>query len=298
MSMDETIISSIDEIEQESEKEPYLMILAGSDIGKLYPLKLQELVAGRSTDCDIWIEDNTISRKHFRIKKVNNVYTIQDLKSTNGTFVNGKRVKSIELQEGDKIQISKDTIMQFDYYDENRKISEEKRYEMGVIDPVTNTYNRSFFLQRISDEFSFSHRQNLPLSIVMIDLDFFKNINDTHGHLAGDKVLRDVSDMIKNMIRSDDVFCRYGGEEFVIIMRNTPCQAAVNLAERIRRKIDGFSINYEESEIHVTISCGVANLMNSNFNDYVSLLAEADKYLYQAKGEGRNRVQASCSPNV
>lgn len=296
MSMDETIISSLDDIQREQDTEPYLIVVAGSSIGKLYHLHAGELVAGRSANCDIWIEDNTISRKHFRIKKTGNSYSVQDLNSTNGTFVNNKRIKTAELKAGDKIQISKDTIMEFDFFDENRKISEQKRYEMGVIDPVTDTYNKSFLLQRLSDEFTFTTRQNLPLSLLMIDIDYFKMINDNYGHLAGDKVLRDVCAAIKKTIRSDDVFCRYGGEEFVIIMRNTECQHAVNLAERIRKKVEDLEVQYEEQNIKVTISCGVSTLKDKNFPDYVALLSDADAFLYKAKGGGRNQVQALCSP--
>lgn len=298
MTMDETIVTSIQRLDENLGKEPYLIIVAGTHIGKLYNLMYDELIAGRSPDSGIWIEDNTISRKHFKIKKVGKEYQIQDLNSTNGTYVNNKRIMTTTLAAGDKIQISKDTIIQFDYFDENRRISEQKRYEMGVKDPVTGTFNKSYFLQRISDEFSFGMRQNLPLSILMFDIDFFKLINDKHGHLAGDKVLQDTCTHVAAMIRHDDVFCRYGGEEFVIIMRNTPCQPAVNLAERIRRKVEENEIKYENNTINVTISIGVATSVDRNFRDYVSLIAEADKYLYKSKGLGRNRVTAVCIPEV
>ncbi|OVE80830.1 hypothetical protein BVY03_05355 [bacterium K02(2017)] len=298
MSYDETIISNLDELEIDtSETEPYFIIVAGKDIGKLYAIDSDELVAGRSTDCDIWIEDNTISRKHFKIKKTGRTYQVIDMKSTNGTFINNKRVQSAALEAGDKIQISKDTIIQFDFFDEDRKISEEKRYEMGVMDPVTSTFNKSYFLKRVSDEFSFSVRQNLPLSILMFDIDYFKMINDNFGHLAGDKVLQEMGQIVAGMIRNDDVFCRYGGEEFVIIMRNTSCQDAVNLAERIRKKIEDTTIEYDDDKIKVTISLGVATSIDKNFRDYVSLINDADKFLYQSKGNGRNQVSAKCVPD-
>ena len=298
MTMDETIVTSIQNLAEDSNKEPYLIVVAGTNIGKLYNLSADELVAGRSPDSSIWIEDNTISRKHFKIKKQGASCQIQDLNSTNGTFVNNRRITTSTLSAGDKIQISKDTIIQFDYFDENRKISEQKRYEMGVKDPVTNTFNKSYFLQRISDEFSFSSRQNLPLSILMFDIDYFKLINDKHGHLAGDKVLQELCAAVAKMIRNDDVFCRYGGEEFVIIMRNTACQPAVNLAERIRKKIEECEILYEGNMIKATISIGVATSIDRNFRDYVALIAESDKYLYKSKGFGRNRVTAVCIPEI
>ncbi len=199
--MDETIVTSLDQLNLDGDTEPYLIVIAGTNIGKLYNLKADELVAGRSQDSDIWIEDNTISRKHFKIKREGKEYTIQDLNSTNGTYVNSRRVTTSGLKAGDKIQISNDTIMQFDFFDENRRISEQKRYEMGVKDPVTGSFNKSYFLQRISDEFSFSQRQNLPLTVLMLDIDFFKVINDTHGHLAGDQVLQEISHAVAGMIR-------------------------------------------------------------------------------------------------
>jgi len=299
MSMDETMVVSLDDLKTSSDTEPYLIIVAGKNIGKLYNLSDHtEFIAGRSQECEIWIEDQTISRKHFKIIKNDNVYEVQDLKSTNGTYVNSKRVNSTVLKAGDKIQISKDTIIQFDYFDENRKISEQKRYEMGVKDPITGTYNKSFFLQRINEEFSFCYRQNLPLSILMLDIDFFKIINDNYGHLAGDKVLQEIGVLVSHMIRGDDVFCRYGGEEFVIIMRNTSCQDAVNLAERIRKKMEEHEVQYDDQTLKVTISIGVATSIDRNFRDYVALIADADKYLYQSKGGGRNRVSAVCMPDV
>lgn len=298
MTVDETIVASLDDLnlDDDTSTEPYLIIVAGKDIGKLYNISSDELVAGRSTDCSIWIEDTTISRKHFQISRREKGYEIKDLNSTNGTYVNNKRVKTTLLKAGDKIQISKDTIMQFDFFDEDRKISEKKRYEMGVMDPVTGTYNKSYFLKRISDEFSFSFRQNLPLSLVMFDIDYFKVINDTYGHLAGDKVLKDICVIVTKMIRNEDVFCRYGGEEFVIIMRNTQCQDAVNLAERIRKKIEDAEIEYESEKIKVTISLGVATSFENNFRDYVALITEVDKLLYKSKGSGRNKVTAACAP--
>lgn len=299
MSMDETIVASLDDLKSGGETEPYLIIVAGKNVGKLYNLTHHdEFTAGRSQECEVWIEDQTISRKHFKIKKRGKDYELIDLNSTNGTYLNNKRVKSAVLKAGDKIQISKDTIIQFDYFDENRKISEQKRWEMGVKDPVTGAYNKSHFLQRISEEFSFGFRQNLPLSILMLDIDFFKMINDKYGHLAGDKVLKEIAAVISRIIRSDDVFCRYGGEEFVIIMRNTDCQNAVNLAERIRRRIEETDIEYEDQKIKVTISIGVATSVDKNFKDYVQLISEADRYLYKSKGAGRNRVSASCLSNV
>lgn len=299
MTIDETIVTSIDNLERKGEREPYLIIIGGHHVGKLYHLEMGEMVAGRSPECDIWIEDNMISRKHFTIRRDDKEMTIKDLKSTNGTYLNNKRITTATLNAGDKIQISKETIIQFDYFDENRRVSEKKRYEMGVKDPVTNTFNKSYFLQRISDEFSYSFRQNIALSLIMFDIDHFKLINDNHGHLAGDQVLQEICSLVAATIREEDVFCRYGGEEFVIIMRNTLCQDAVNLAERLRKKIEATPMSLvDQQNIRVTISLGVATLVDKNFRDYVGLIAEADRFLYKSKGNGRNCVSAVCKPTA
>lgn len=297
--LDETIVSSIKNLNLKDTEAPCFLIIAGQHIGKLFPLdKTKPTTVGRSVDCEIWIEDNTISRQHFQIEFTPEGLKITDLKSTNGTFVNNKRIDSTVLSPGDKIQISRDTIIQFDYLDEDKRLSEQKRYEMGVKDPFTGAYNKSYFLQRINDEFSFSFRQNQPLSLVLFDIDHFKLINDTHGHLAGDQILQEVSQLVFSSIRQDDVFCRYGGEEFVIVMRNTPCQAAVNLAERLRLKIAGHEFQYENEKISVTISAGVSTLLEKNFRDYVAMIAEADRYLYKSKGSGRNQINAACKPQI
>lgn len=297
MSIDETIITPIDRVDGADEREPYLIVISGQHVGKLFHLDSDELVGGRSPECGIWIEDNAISRKHFCIRRQGPSFLIEDLNSTNGTYLNNRRIKTALIKAGDKIQISKDLIIQFDYFDQNRRISEQKRYEMGVKDPVTSTFNKSYFLQRIADEFSYSSRQNVPLSLLMFDIDHFKIINDTHGHLAGDQVLQEICQAVDGMIRAEDVFCRYGGEEFVIIMRNTLCQPAVNLAERIRLKVASTPIPImEDKSITVTISLGVATNIDKAFRDYVALIAETDRYLYQSKGAGRNRVSAACKP--
>jgi len=297
VSIDETIVTSIGDLETKDEnREPCLIIIGGQHIGQFYHLNSDELIGGRSPNCEIWIEDNMISRKHFRIQKQDNKFMIEDLKSTNGTYVNNKRVKTCVLNAGDKIQISKETIIQFDFFDKNRRLSEQKRYEMGVRDAVTGTFNKSYFLQRLVDEFSYASRRNIPLSLMMFDIDHFKLINDSHGHLVGDQVLKEICERIAKTIREEDVFCRYGGEEFVIIMRNTDCQNAVNLAERIRKLIAAKPIVSDQDAIPVTISLGVSTQVDGVFRDYVALLNEADRYLYKSKGAGRNCVSAVCQP--
>lgn len=289
MASDETIITSIDNLDPEDEKKPFLTFIQGARLGQICELDKELMIVGRSPDCDFWIEDTSISRRHFKLHLEDNEVSLEDLGSTNGTYVNGKRIKKTVLHDGDKIQISRDSIMELTYLDQTRMLSEKKRYEMGVMDPVTNIYNKRYFLGRIQEEFSFSKRNQRDLSLVMLDLDHFKVLNDSYGHLAGDVVLQKVAAQVTQMIRPEDIFARYGGEEFVIIMRDAKSQNAKRLCERIREGIEKLVIPYEDQEIKVTVSMGFSTLTEKT-KDYLELVTEADKHLYRSKRGGRNCI--------
>lgn len=298
MTADETIVARIDSLKDESEKKPYLTFIKGNRLGQIHPLPAKgEVVVGRSPDADLWIEDSAISRRHFKMNILENRVYIEDLGSTNGTYINGARVTTRELSDGDKIQISKNTILELAYLDDSQSLSEKKRYEMGVMDPVTNIYNKRCFLDRINDEFAFALRKKRDLSLVMFDLDHFKSINDTYGHLAGDLVLQKVAGEISKTLRTDDLFARYGGEEFVILMRDASLKNAWNLAERIRKLVENLEISHDAQTFKVSISCGVAGLDETRMKDPNALVEEADRYLYQSKNQGRNRVSGPSPTN-
>ncbi|KAB2842701.1 diguanylate cyclase [bacterium] len=289
---DETVVTSIGALEGISEKEPAVDFLGGPAMGMQVILAEGEVVVGRSKDANIVVEDEAISRCHFKIKVRDKIATIEDLNSTNGTFVNGMRIKQQVLKANDKIQISSATVLRFSYVDTIDKNSHERFYEMALYDPVTAAHTKRYFLDRIQHEFAHSARRNLPLSLAIFDLDFFKKVNDTYGHPAGDFVLHKVSEITKGMIRREDIFARYGGEEFVILMRDTEEADAVALAERLRKKIATSDFAFESKRIPVTVSIGVSCLKDSSFKSYADLIRAADEYLYFSKSNGRNRVSA------
>ena len=164
---------------------------------------------------------------------------------------------------------------------------------MAIIDPATNVYNKRFFLERFKEEFGHAKRSKMPLSLFMIDIDFFKKINDTHGHLAGDMILHQLAKTVKTMVRGEDIFARYGGEEFVAVLRGTNKTGAFNLAERIRNKIASTSYIFEEHNIPLTISIGVSSLNEGKeYKTSEELIKDADEKLYQSKQNGRNRTTA------
>lgn len=297
MAGDETVVTSFDNLDTGKDKKPYLTFIWGPRMGELYSLDKKETTIGRSPDCDLWIEDGAISRRHFQVIVTGRIARLLDMGSTNGTLVNGEKVQQTDLSDGDKIQISKDTILEFTYLDETRRLSEKTRYEMGVMDPVTSSYNKRYFLGRMNEEFSFAQRTKRSLSLIIFDIDHFKKLNDGYGHLAGDHVLQKLGALVAKTIRTHDIFARYGGEEFVILMRDTDCQNAVNLAERIRRLVEKHEFIYEGKRLPVTISCGISSL-KEDINDCPQLIAEADRYLYKSKEEGRNRITGPCSPRI
>ncbi|CBL46855.1 Hypothetical protein HDN1F_32720 [gamma proteobacterium HdN1] len=165
-----------------------------------------------------------------------------------------------------------------------------KKLEMvSRIDGLTQLFNRSHWQSRLNEEFSRSARYQTPLSLIMFDLDFFKNVNDTYGHLGGDAVLCAVSAVIKNSVRENDIAGRYGGEEFGILLPNTPESGAMIVAERIRASIEATTIPFEDYEIRATASLGVTEY-KATVPDCENLIARADAALYKAKEAGRNRV--------
>jgi diguanylate cyclase (GGDEF)-like protein len=160
-----------------------------------------------------------------------------------------------------------------------------------MLDGLTGVYNRKHLEERITTELSYAERHGTPLSIVIIDVDHFKKVNDTYGHLAGDAVLKAVSALLKSTVRPEDIVARYGGEEFVIVARGTDAPAAVVLANRLREAVAAETIDFEGKAINVTSSAGVASLACCEPpRDRAALLGTADRRLYAAKQGGRNRV--------
>ncbi|MBK1649673.1 sensor domain-containing diguanylate cyclase [Rhabdochromatium marinum] len=161
---------------------------------------------------------------------------------------------------------------------------------LAVIDPLTGLYNRRFGITRLNEEFQRAARTETPLSLLMLDIDYFKRINDEHGHLVGDRVLVEVSQRFRQLMREDDIVVRYGGEEFLMLLPGATTDNARVLAERICRTIDKHIIETAHLRLRVTISIGLACFPEQEVNSPENLIAQADDALYQAKQTGRNCV--------
>jgi diguanylate cyclase (GGDEF)-like protein len=276
-------------------KKAYLIVIAGNSVGEMYQIRKDSIVLGRDRNNDIVVSDVGISRTHARIFNDEAGHLcIADHDSTNGTYVNGEPVKEKSLRDGDRIQLGRTTILKFSLSDDVEEGFQRRMYDSAVRDGLTRVYNRQYFDERIASEFSYAYRHFIPLSVIMMDLDRFKSVNDTYGHPVGDVVLKTVAATVMRIIRTEDMLARYGGEEFVILARNTDAHSVFVLAERIRQAVEKQTIPVSNGVLRQTLSAGTATLENRDVGSAAELVAAADEALYHAKSTGRNRtVQAS-----
>jgi len=268
----------------------YLIVLQGSNVGEMYRLEGGEAVLGRGTAATIRLGDDGISRRHAKIVVAGNVVKIEDLGSANGTLVNGALIQQSALKDGDKIQLGSTTILKFTYHDKLEENFQRAMYDAALRDDLTKAFNKKHFLDRLEQEVAFCRRHGSALSLVMFDVDHFKKINDTYGHLAGDLVLSKLSAVAQTAVRTEDIFARYGGEEFTILCRGIPLGSAAMLGERIRSTVEATQFVFEQQLIPVTISVGVAAYPEIAVQNGLELIGAADEALYTAKRGGRNRV--------
>lgn len=268
----------------------YLIVLAGSAMGEMYKLSENPTVIGRGPTAHIRMTDEGISREHCEISIQGEQMILHDLASTNGTFCQGTRIDSHVLQDGDKILVGSSTVLKFTYHDSLDELFQRQMYESALRDDLTKTFNKKYFTDRLESEYAFAMRTKTPLSLVVFDLDHFKQVNDTYGHPAGDLALAEVARVVTGLIRAEDVFARVGGEEFAVICRGTDGAQAFAVAERMRQTVAGHAFAVDGQPIALAISAGAASIPNPQIADAQALIAAADHALYEAKRTGRNRV--------
>lgn len=293
MNEEQTVIRRRQPVEgwASSEVNAYLIVLSGRSVGKMFKVPVGRVNLGRSLEADVRLEDEGVSRIHANMERRDDgTVMLNDNGSTNGTYVNGTRVSQMELSDGDRIQVGSVTILKFSYQDSLEEQFQQQLYESATRDPLTQAYNKRFFTEQMEKDFRHASRHNLALSLVIMDVDHFKKINDTHGHPAGDHVLQRLAAAVMGSLRAEDAFCRMGGEEFCIIMRDCAGSEATILADRLRALIEATRFVYSGKEIPVTMSLGVSTFTPGRHNAGADLVEEADQFLYAAKRGGRNRV--------
>ncbi len=286
-----TVVTSIANVYEQrpvSTKEACLVVIYGMDLGKKFSLNRPSLIIGRSAKADIQIDQEAISRNHCKLTNNGQMISVRDLGSTNGTFVNDEMVDEQYLRDGDFIKIGR-CIFKFLTGANIESAYHEEIYRLTTVDGLTQVFNKRYFLEDLEREMGRAHRYRRELSLIMFDIDHFKRVNDTFGHLAGDYVLKHLAGVLKGRIRREDVLARYGGEEFAIILPEIDSYNALQFAEKVRRIIEAAPFVFEGTVIPVTISVGVAT-MTPDVQDPQIFIKIADEYLYQAKHAGRNRV--------
>jgi two-component system cell cycle response regulator len=275
---------------QDDKNQAYLIVLAGSAIGEMYKLENDRTVMGRGEKAHVRLLDEGISREHAQIIREPEQMVLADMGSTNGTFCNGIRVDRHVLGDGDKILLGSTTILKFTYHDKLDEMFQRQMSESALRDGLTKAFNKRYFTERLETEYTYSARHNTSLSLIFLDIDHFKKINDAHGHQGGDFVLTELATVVSNALRPEDIFSRYGGEEFAIISRGTEINEAEFMAQGLRRAVEGHDFVYEGQKIRVTVSIGVARAPDPNVRTPADLVAMADETMYKAKRSGRNQV--------
>src|SRR5436190_2186309 len=228
----------------------------GPGMGTRYTLSDKPLVVGRGNDCEIRINDHSVSRRHARIQPGGDGYYAVDLQSTNGTYVNDLPASMYKLKDGDYLRVG-NCIYRFLMGGNVETEYHEEIYRLTIIDGWTEIHNKRYLLEFLDREIARSSRHNRPLSLIMMDIDRFKAINDEYGHLGGDFTLREMASRVKGNIRKEELFARYGGEEFAVVLPETNLEGAVILADRLVKVINQQPFQYEDKTFPVTISAGV-----------------------------------------
>ncbi len=272
-------------------KRPSVVVIAGENVGAMFPLA-HGAVIGRNSDAGVRLASDEVSRRHAHIIESGGRWLVQDLGSRNGTWINGERTsRASPLADGDKIELGGGIVLRFALFDELDESYQLLMYESSLRDGLTRAFNRKYFDERLDQEFAYVLRHDSELALLMVDVDHFKTINDTYGHLAGDAVLTQLSEHMLRIIRAEDVFARYGGEEFGVLARGIHHETGKAFGERIRSAIERQVFTQGDHQMKVTVSVGVAAMPNPEVGQPSQLIEAADRALYCAKAAGRNRVE-------
>jgi diguanylate cyclase (GGDEF)-like protein len=262
---------------------------AEEDLGRTHALGSEPLSIGRDPASDIVLHSDLVSRRHARVVPGSHGAWLEDLGSKNGTSIGGRRLASGKgrLEAGDRIELGGAILKYLSGADIEAQFH-ELIYDMTVTDGLTGVGNRRALESVLRREATRAERHGRELSLLILDLDHFKRLNDTHGHLAGDHVLREFAKLLAERVRPGDELARSGGEEFVLVLPETGLAGALELAEELRRRVEEARFDFRGEELSVTASVGAAMFRTGMTVE--DLQQAADTMLYRAKARGRNQV--------
>jgi diguanylate cyclase (GGDEF)-like protein len=287
-----TRVTTLEELKVKRKGDDCLVVIyapIASNLGKRYVLTKDVTAIGRDRDNDIVLDSDSVSRRHAKLEHREGHFYVVDLDSTNGTFLNDEQepVTVSQLRKGDQLKVG-DTIFKYLSGSDVEAQYHETIFSMTITDGLTDVSNKKQLDAVLIKEIPRAQRHARQLSLLMIDIDHFKNVNDTYGHIAGDSVLRDLAAILKKRLRPDDELGRYGGEEFCAILPETSLEGAARIGEELRKRVEEHAFVVDGEQIKVTISIGVAELKKGM--DMKAIYKSADEMLYQAKRTGRNKV--------
>jgi len=275
--------------EEQAPAEWALVAYAGAALGRVFPIPAGLVILGRAPDAGIALLDGEVSRYHARIRVEEGHVQVEDLGSTNGTRVNGDLILGpADLRVGDRLSLG-GHVLKLVFLDPLERTFHETLLDLSTKDPLTGLANRGSVLAEFQNRFGLSLRYGRPLSVVVCDLDHFKQVNDTHGHGAGDFVLRVFGERLMGALREADLAGRIGGEEFLMVLPETDLSGARPFAERLRKAINSMPFPLPSGDLKITCSLGIAERSPGDL-EAGQLLARADAAMHQAKTSGRDRI--------
>lgn len=297
MDKQSSITREIDEKLLEERKKPgksaFIIVLAGERMGEVFPLTSSTTIIGRGVTAGIRINDEGISREHASVVSEDGMYYLQDVGSTNGTFVNGEQTQHHLLKEGDKVELGVDCVLRFTF--ENQKEEQKTLYESALRDSLTGLFNRNYFTNRLESDVAFALRHGTSLSLLMLELDRFLEIQQKHGKDSADLSLRTVATHVRSITRYDDVFARYEDDSFCLICRGINTIRAYQAAMRIKNAIAAQPFHIFESEperkIHITLSLGISDLHALQDPTAEGLMEATKSALLSSKRNGPNGIE-------
>jgi diguanylate cyclase (GGDEF)-like protein len=285
------------EVVESTVSRPTILVVSGLDAGKMVDLEGSSLIVGRGDEADLRVEDAAVSRAHARfLRSHGGSFHVEDLGSTNGTFWRSRRINVAPLTPGDHVQLGPWTLLRFGMSDPADERLQSELYEASIRDPLPKVFNRRYLLGRLAADVEHARRHGAPLAGIMLDVDHFKQFNDRHGHFVGDRILCFVTARLLSVLRAGDVLARFGGDEFVVLSRDTDTLQGIVLAERLRGAVSAMPLSVGAGPVSVTLSIGVGSLGelddDATSEELVDLI---DRRLGMAKSQGRNRVYAGAS---
>lgn len=284
-------------IAQAGQAPPSLVMLVGpvASVGRQWPIEDTDRIIGRSPTAHIFVDDRSVSKYHAKLVMAGGDVSVIDLESTNKTVINGRQIQALmphKLQNNDQIKVG-NIIFKFLERGSIETVASATTFDRGLTDALTGIANRGALMSKAPELFKRSELLGITFTLMLFDIDKFKNINDTYGHPAGDYVLAEISKVVRDkLIRGNDFFARAGGEEFALLLLGSPPRQAEEIAERIRATIEGHDFVFENKKMPITISIGIAFKSEADAS-WEFIYERADKALYNSKNSGRNRVSVA-----